>query len=100
MSGGRGSVAVVIMTVIGRRSGMAVIVVTMSGGRGSVAVVVVAMLGGCRMGRMGVLPVSGVRSVTGTMTMICAVIAVRLVLVTHCYSVPRPLFAVFAAKSV
>jgi hypothetical protein len=38
--------------------------------------------------------------VTGTMAMICAVIAVRLVLVTHCYSVPRPLFAVFAAKSV
>ena len=72
--------------VIGRRSGMAMIVMP--------------MLGRCRMGRMGVLTVSGVRSVTGTMAVICAVIAVRLVLVTHCYSVPRPLFAVFTAKSV
>jgi hypothetical protein len=29
-----------------------------------------------------------------------AVIVVRLVLVAHCYSVPQPLSAVFAAKSV
>ena len=90
----------VVVSVICGRSGVDMIIMRMIGGRSSMAVVVVAMLGGCRMGRMGVLPVSGVRSVTGTMTMICAVIAVRLVLVTHCYSVPRPLFAVFAAKSV
>jgi hypothetical protein len=35
-----------------------------------------------------------------TMARAMTVIVVRLVLVAHCYSVPQPLFAVFAAKSV
>jgi hypothetical protein len=92
--------AVVVVPMSGRRSGMAVVIVTVIGRRSGMAMIVMPMLGRCRMGRMGVLTVSGVRSVTGTMAVICAVIAVRLVLVTHCYSVPRPLFAVFTAKSV
>jgi hypothetical protein len=54
---------------------MAVVIVTMVGGR-SMPVIVVAV------------------------TCAVTVIVVRLVLVAHCYSVPQPLFAVFAAKSV
>ena len=67
---------------------MAVIVMTVRGGR-SMAVVIVTMVGGRSM---PVIVVAVTRAVT--------VIVVRLVLVAHCYSVPQPLFAVFAAKSV
>ncbi len=79
----------IIVAVSGGRRGLTVIVMAMTGGVGGMAMVVVARgLGG----RMGV----GTRAMAG----ICGVIVVRLVLVAHCDSVPQPLFAVFAAKSV
>lgn len=91
----RGGMIIMPMIAMGRR--VSVIIVAMIGGFGSMAMVVMAGGLGGRMG-VGVVTVSGV--VTGAMAMTCAVIVVRLVLVAHCDSVPQPLFAVFAAKSV
>ena len=86
MGGGRSGMAVIVMAVIGRRSGMSMVVVAMSGGRCGMAVVVMPMIS---RGRMGIVPVSAIRSVTGTMTVISAVIVVRLVLVAHSDSIPH-----------
>lgn len=89
-------VILVTMTVIGNTGLMAVVVVTLVSGRCRLAMVVVRVgLGGWMSGRVGVTMVRLV-SVSGVM----AVIVVRLVLVAHRDSVPQPLFAVFAAKSV
>jgi hypothetical protein len=77
----RRSVSVVVVAMGGRR-GMAVVVMSLGGGR-SVPVVVVT-----------------VTVIVGTIARAMTVIVVRLMLVAHCYSVPQPLFAVFAAKSV
>lgn len=91
----RGGMIIMPMIAMGRR--VSVIIVAMIGGFGSMPMVVMAGGLGGRMG-VGVVTVSGV--VTGAMAVTCAVIVVRLVLVAHCDSVPQPLFAVFAAKSV
>ncbi|MDP1778032.1 MAG: hypothetical protein Q8K90_05430 [Brevundimonas sp.] len=90
-------ISVILVAVSGGRRGMTVIVMAMIGRVGGMAMVVVA---GARGGRMGVVAGSGVGTVTHAMALTCAVIVVRLVLVAHCDSVPQPLFAVFAAKSV
>ena len=119
---GRGRMTVVVVPVIvmavSRRGGMTVIVMSMRLGGG---VVVVTMRGGGRMtmvvvamrGRggmavifsaVGVVTVGVSRRFGGvivvTVARIVAVVVVRLVLVAHRDSVPQPLSAVFAAKSV
>ena len=73
---------------------VAVFVVSVGGGL-SVPVVVMTVCGG-RSVSMIVMTMSGVVAVARTV----AVIVVRLVLVAHCESVPQPLSAVFAEKSV
>jgi hypothetical protein len=77
---------------------MAMIVVAM--GRSCVAVVIMTVIGS------GCMPVIVVAVVVMTVTRVVAVppamtvIVVRLVLVAHSESIPQPLSAVFAAKSV
>ena len=99
----RGGMVVVSMVGMGRRR---MIVMTMVGVGGSMAMVVMAVGRSGRMGGVIVVTMTGVGTVSGGRAVVCAlagiggVIVVRLVLVAHCDSVPQPLFAVFAAKSV
>ena len=94
-----GSRAMLIVTMLGRRSGVAVIVMAMVcravvcraviSRAGGMAVVIVALgRRGGRMGGMVVVTLGRVGAVTRAMTVICAVIVVRLVLVAHCHSFP------------
>jgi len=86
----------VIVTVGRDWRGLAMVVSAVIGMSGrSTGLIVTRDLGG-RVGGMVVMTVSGVMAVAR----IVAVIVVRLVLVAHRDSVPQPLFAVFAAKSV
>jgi hypothetical protein len=71
---------------------MAMIVVAM--GRSCVAVVIMTVIGS------GCMPVIVVAVVVVTVSPAMTVIVVRLVLVAHSESIPQPLSAVFAAKSV
>ena len=96
----RGGMVVMPMLGVGRGVSMivvAVVVVPMVRRDGSMTVVIMAV-----SDRSGVIvvTVAGVGTVTRAIAVTCAVIVVRLVLVAHCDSVPQPLFAVFAAKSV
>ncbi len=93
-------VSVILMAVSGGRRDMTVIVMAMIGRVGGMTMVVVAGGLGGRKGVGAVVTVPGVGPVTRAVAVTCAVIVVRLVLVAHCDSVPQPLFAVFAAKSV
>jgi hypothetical protein len=76
-------------------SGMPMIIMTVGRGRGMPMVVMTVSSGGSRV-TMVVMAVSGVVA----MACIMAMVVVRLVLVAHSDSVPQPLSAVFAAKSV
>ena len=73
--------------------GMSVVVVTMGFG-GRVPMVIMSM--GRRCVAVVIVTVTRVMAVSPAMT----VIVVRLVLVAHSESIPQPLSAVFAAKSV
>jgi hypothetical protein len=85
-------VAVIIVAVgIGRRGGMAVIAIAIAL---AVAVGVMAMSLRRRLGGVTVMAVARI------VAMIRRGVVVRLVLVAHRDSVPQPLSAVFAAKSV
>ena len=104
----RGGMVVMPMLGVGRGVSMivvAVVVVPMVRRDGSMTVVisggsVMTMVIMAVSDRSGVIVVTVSGVVTGAMAVTCAVIVVRLVLVAHCDSVPQPLFAVFAAKSV
>lgn len=100
--GGSGGVSVVIMTFGGDRRRLAGNVLTMVGMGGRMGLIVLALGLADRMSGVVVVTLAGVRPGTGggTVSGIVAVIVVRLVLVAHCDSVPLPLFAVIAAKSV
>ena len=95
----------VVMPMLGVGRGVSMIVVPMVRRDGSMTVVisggsVMTMVIMAVSDRSGVIVVTVSGVVTGAMAVTCAVIVVRLVLVAHCDSVPQPLFAVFAAKSV
>lgn len=78
-----------VVLLVALRGGLSIVVMAVGGGRSVMPLIVMAVgLGGGR--GMVIVAVAG----------ILAVIVVRLVLVAHCDSVPQPLSAVFAAKSV
>ena len=89
---GFGGSMTMIVVAIGRCV-VAVVVVTLGFG-GSMAMVIMPMRRRCVA--VVIVTVTRVVAVSPAMT----VIVVRLVLVAHCESVPQPLSAVFAAKSV
>lgn len=90
----RSGMLIVAMVSVGR--GVTVIIVTMCNDRSGMSVIVATITVRSRMGGGVILTLAGFRA----MTRVVAVIVVRLVLVAHCDSVPQPLSAVFAAKSV
>ena len=87
-------VAGVVVPIVAVGGGMGMIIVSRDGGIMAMIVVAVG-----RHGRSGGVVVVTMACVL-TMAGVVAVIIVRLVLVAHCNSVPQPLSAVFAAKSV
>ncbi len=89
---GFGGSMTMIVVAIGRCV-VAVVVVTLGFG-GSMAMVIMPM--GRRCVAVVIVTVTRAVAVSPAMT----VIVVRLVLVAHCESVPQPLSAVFAEKSV
>ena len=126
MRGGGSAMIIVTVVSVGRSRGMVVVTVGCRGrmgimsviGRGRVTVIVVmtvrsgrsrGVMSMIRMGGFVMLVGGGLSGVAVVVMTLCgivtvarilAVIVVRLVLVAHCDSVPQPLFAVFAAKSV
>ena len=84
-----GLMRMILVTLMSLRLSGSVVVMAVSDDRSGVAIVIVAVDFGGGRGRCVV-----------TMTGVCAVIIVRLVLVAHYDFVPQPLSAVFAAKSV
>lgn len=89
-------VAGVVVPLVAAVGGVSLIIVIVSRDGGVMAMIVMAV--GLR-GRSGGVVIVTMACVL-TMAGVVAVIIVRLVLVAHCDSVPQPLSAVFAAKSV
>ncbi len=101
MAGVGGGMAMIFRAGGGRRSSVTRVVVAMIRLDRGMVLVVVACGRGRRMCGVVIRTVARMTlSGVGAVTRARAVIVVRLLLVAHCYSVPQPLSAVFAAKSV
>ena len=95
---GRRCVPVVVMPMGRRRVSVIIVAVRVSR---CVTVIVVPVCGGrCMPVVVVAVGRSGVSVIIVTVTRVMTVIVARLMLVAHCDSIPQPLFAVIAAKSV